>query len=112
MFQSALLQPVPSETHLRNPLPSGFNLEVYRTIGESVGPNLNSGVGGNIVHKVMDVPTSKLPDLVILVTDGGTDWPDRDKTKTPFISCVTRPESIDPLWKPCPDWMSLVYMVD
>ena len=62
------------------------------------------------INKVMDVPMSKIPDLVILVTDGGTAWP--DKSKTPFIACVTRPESSNPLWNRCPDWMNLVYMVD
>lgn len=105
----------------------GMKLRQLRVVGANTSVNSDqivsslSGVklkrgGGtamdDAVHKVMDVPTKDLPDLVILVTDGGTQWPDRDKTKTPFISCVTRAESEDPLWRPCPDWMKLVYMID
>ena len=62
---------------------------------------------GKIVNKVLDQKNSDLPDLVILVTDGGTAWP--DKNKVPFIACVTREKGCY-LWHTPPEWMPLVYV--
>ena len=62
------------------------------------------------VNKIMAEPPSTIPDLLILVTDGGTYWP--KQTKAPFVACITRPEDQDPLWEKAHDWMPLIYMVD
>lgn len=62
---------------------------------------------GKIVDKVLDQKNSDLPDLVILVTDGGTAWP--DKNKVPFVACVTREKGCY-LWHTPPEWMPLVYV--
>ena len=68
------------------------------------------GCGGTcmdvVVNKILSEPDNQLPDLLILVTDGGTGWP--NKHKVPFVACVTRGESS--LWKTPPDWMPLVYV--
>jgi len=70
-----------------------------------------TGGGGTrmdeVVNTLLSEPASKLPDLLILVTDGGTKWPDRNKV--PVISCVTQPEEVR-LWETPPDWMPLVYV--
>jgi type I restriction-modification system DNA methylase subunit/signal transduction histidine kinase len=34
-------------------LPENFNLEMYRKLGEGAGESMNSGVGGNLVHRVL-----------------------------------------------------------
>lgn len=61
---------------------------------------------GQIVDKVLSEPDSQLPDLCILVTDGGTDWP--EKHKVPFVACVTRgPEYV---YGTPPSWMPLVHV--
>ena len=60
-----------------------------------------------IVNKVLSEPENQLPDLLILVTDGGTDWP--AKHKTPFVACVTRTKGCYMLDTP-PEWMPLVHV--
>ena len=60
-----------------------------------------------IVNKILSEPENQLPDLLILVTDGGTDWP--AKHKTPFVACVTRTKGCFMLDTP-PEWMPLVHV--
>lgn len=62
---------------------------------------------GKIVDKVLDQKSSDLPDLVILVTDGGTAWP--SKSKIPFVACVTRDKNCY-FWETPPEWMPLVHV--
>ena len=90
---------------------SNINTDQIVTKMSDVDLHLGGGTRMDVaVNRVMSEPPSTIPDLLILVTDGGTDWP--EKTKAPFVACITRPESADPLWAEAPDWMSLVYMVD
>lgn len=101
----------------------GMRVKELRVVGANVDINTDQIVrrleevdlklgGGTCmktaVNRIMSAPPSKLPDLTILVTDGGTYWP--DKTPTPFLACITGPEGT---YHPAkPDWMKLVYMVD
>lgn len=104
---------------------NGMRVDEIRVIGANTNINTDQSVrklkevelklGGGTsmdvaVDRVMSEPTNKLPDLCILVTDGGTDWP--SQTSVPFIACCTRPERDKPLWTKVPNWMKLVYMVD
>lgn len=71
-----------------------------------------TGGGGTrmdeVVNTLLSEPARKLPDLLILVTDGGTKWP--SKNKVPFISCVTGEEGHVYLHEDPPEWMPLVYV--
>ena len=61
-----------------------------------------------IVNNVLSDKGNQLPDLLILVTDGGTDWP--DKHKIPFVACVTRTKEDTYFWDTPPEWMPLVHV--
>lgn len=69
--------------------------------------DLQGGGGTNmarIIDTVLSEPDNKLPDLVLLVTDGGTGWP-VEKHKVPFVACITGEYR---LWGTPPDWMPKV----
>lgn len=72
---------------------------------------IKGGGGTNmarIVNKILSEQDNQQPDLLILVTDGGTDWP--DKHKIPFVACVTRTKEDAYLWQSPPEWMPLVHV--
>lgn len=71
-----------------------------------------SGGGGTcldlVVNQLLSEPANSLPDLLILVTDGGTEWP--SKNKVPFVACITAEDGGAYIpYKP-PSWMPLVYV--
>lgn len=72
---------------------------------------IKGGGGTNmarIVNKILSEQDNQLPDLLILVTDGGTDWP--DKHKIPFVACVTRTKEDAYFWQSPPEWMPFVHV--
>lgn len=71
-----------------------------------------SGGGGTrldtVVNELLSEPANSLPDLLIIVTDGGTAWP--NKSRVPFIACITSEEGRGYVPYQPPSWMPVVYV--
>jgi predicted metal-dependent peptidase len=69
---------------------------------------LTMGGGGTDMRPLIDeaLSTSPKPQLVLVVTDGGTPWPESSKG-VPVVACITRDEPGHEI----PDWMGTFCMV-
>jgi predicted metal-dependent peptidase len=82
-----------------------------KSVRKSTSVKLSGGGGtrlDTVVNELLSEPANSLPDLLIIVTDGGTAWP--DKSRVPFIACITNEEGKGYMpYKP-PSWMPVVYV--
>ena len=82
-----------------------------KSVRKSSSVKLSGGGGtrlNTVVNDLLSEPANSLPDLLIVVTDGGTPWP--DKNRVPFIACITCEEGKGHIpYKP-PSWMPVVYV--
>tara|TARA_Y100000310_G_C20702709_1_gene831483 strand:+ start:1484 stop:2053 length:570 start_codon:yes stop_codon:yes gene_type:complete len=69
---------------------------------------LTAGGGGTDMRPLIDeaLSTTPKPQLVLVVTDGGTPWPEGSKG-VPVVACITRSEPDNDI----PDWMGTFCMV-
>ena len=65
----------------------------------------------SVINAVRNRKGKNIPDLLLIVTDGGTDWPDED-TPTSFqtMAVMTRPKNS--WWKNPPSWIKTIDISD